>query len=204
MHQEGDHFAASVFPKTRNAILERLAPRRSPLPWLGWLALPAACALALLLVHPGRPAPDYVGVKGPSLGFGVFVGGQGPTQPVFEGGAVPASAALRFRVQAAEPCRLWVISVDSTGQVSRLFPAEGEGGAPIIGGSILPGGALLDGHPGPERLFAICSPTPITFKEVEAAAKSAIPGGEVAVRKTHEIPGFPRVSQASTLLEKGL
>jgi hypothetical protein len=147
------------------------------------------------------PGSDYVGTKG--FPFTAWLADPAGARAVTDGGEVPAAGALRFRVQPPAPCRLWIVSVDSGGQVSRLYPAEGEGGAEVRQGGALPGGAVLDGRPGPERLFAVCAPEPIPFARVKQAARAAAAGGAGAVRSGKMLPGLPRGAvQATLLLEK--
>ena len=52
------------------------------------------------------------------------------------GDAVPADARLRFRVASGQACRLWLLSVDGRGEVSRLFPAQGDAPAAVQGASL--------------------------------------------------------------------
>jgi len=67
----------------------------------------------------------------------------------------------------------------------------------------LPGGAVLDGKPGPERVIAICTPGPMYYAAVERAVQAAMARGETAVRGNRVIRGLPEgAAQASILLEK--
>jgi len=204
MEREGEDFRRFVLPRTVDAVMDAAA-RPGPSAWSRWLAvaLPAgglaAAAAAMLLVSP-RPPYDYVGVKGASLALQVFAGGgDAPARAVSDGSEVPASAALRFQVRAAQPCRLWIVSVDANGDVSRLYPARGEA-APVDGASPLPGGAVLDGVPGPERLFAVCSEPSLPLEDVERAARAAAGGGAEAVRRGSELAGLPAGASAATVL----
>lgn len=204
MEAEGEEFRRSVYPATVGAVedaAERAAGRR---PWsLGrlwpWL-VPAAGAAAALALWWG-PSDDYVGTKG--FPFTAWLGDPAGARAVSDGGEVPAAGKLRFRVQPPVPCRLWIVSVDSGGHVSRLYPAEGEGGAEVSAGGALPGGAVLDGRAGPERLFAVCAREPLPFARVERAAREAAGGGAGAVRSGKVLGGLPRGAvQATLLLEK--
>jgi hypothetical protein len=198
----GEEFRREVYPLTVDAVAGTArAPR--PRRWLLVLApLPALAAAAIaFLVVPRSPPPDYVGIKGPELSVAVFVQAAGGARAVADGEEVPAGAALRFRIRPPAPCRLWLVSVDAAGQVSRLYPATGE--APEVGAGSLPGGAVLDGRPGPERIFAVCSPRPLAFGEVERAARQAAGGGEAAVRAARVLAGLPgEARQATVLIEK--
>ncbi|HEY3448601.1 MAG TPA: DUF4384 domain-containing protein [Myxococcales bacterium] len=209
MRAEGEEFRREVLPATVGAVLEAGAPARASRrnPWFVWAPVPAfaaaAAALAFLIVRPASPGADYLGVKGAGLVLAAFSSSSsagGPGQPVEDGATVPATAALRFRVRAAAPCWLWLVSVDAGGQVSRLYPVDGASGAQVRGEQSLPGGAVLDGSAGPERLFAVCTAQPWPFASLEAAAKASV-GGDV--RRVKALGGAPAgAAQASLLLEK--
>lgn len=203
MRRVGDEFRREVYPATVDAVAA--AARRRPRAWLlvttGPALAAAGIALAVLVAPRWWPPRDYVGAKGGDLSVAVFAETPGGARALADGGEVPAGAALRFQVGAGAPCRLWLVSVDAAGQVSRLFPAAGE--APLIASGPLPGGAVLDGRPGPERIFAVCSPGKVGFQEVERAAAAAAGGGESAVRGASRLPGLPGDAlQATLLLEK--
>jgi hypothetical protein len=202
MRRLGEEFRREVYPLTVDAVTNAVArPRRRR--WLLLLApLPALGAAAIaFLVAPRTPPPDYVGMKGGDLVLGVFAQTPGGAHALADGEQVPAGASLRFQVRSAGPCRLWLVSIDAAGQVSRLYPVSGE--AEVVAPGALPGGAVLDGRPGPERIFAVCSRRPLGFEDVERAARTAAGGGEEAVRATRLLSGLPAESlQATLLLEK--
>lgn len=203
MQAEGEEFRRFVYPATVGAVedaAERTARRR---PWRLslWLAPLAAAAAAVAFLW--GPGSDYVGAKG--FPFTTWLAAPAGARAVADGAEVPAAGELRFRVQPPVPCRLWIVSVDSVGQVSRLYPAEGEGGAEVRQGGTLPGGAILDGRPGPERLFAVCARKPLPFERVEQAVRAAAGSGAAAVRSGKALAGLPRgAAQATLLLEKRL
>jgi len=204
MEREGEDFRRFVLPRTLDAVTEAAArPRRAP--WSRWLSvgLPAgglaAAAAAMLLVAP-RPPSDYLGAKGGALSLQVFAGGgDAPARALADGEAVPAAAALRFQVRAARPCRLWVVSVDARGEVSRLYPPQGEA-AEVRGAAPLPGGAVLDGVPGPERIHAVCSDPALPYEAVAAAARAAAAGGAEGVRRGAGLRGLPEAAGTATVL----
>jgi hypothetical protein len=210
MQRQGEEFLRYVYPATVEAV-EAAAERRPALfaGWRRWFALvPAlggAAALALFLARPVAPPDDYLGVKGGGpLGLAVFVQEGSAPRSAHDGEPVPAGASLRFRIRIARPCHLWVLSVDGRGQVSRLYPTQGEGGAAVERSADLPGGAVLDGQAGPERVIALCAPAPLGWSSAEAAVRSAFgsPGPE-AVRRPTTIAGLPAgTAQDSLLLEK--
>ncbi len=201
MEAEGDEFRRLVYPATVGAVEEAAEKAAGWRRWRLslWLAPVAAAAAAVALWW--GPGSDYVGVKG--FPFTAWLADPAGARAVADGGGVPAAGALRFRVQPPVPCRLWIVSVDSGGQVSRLYPAEGDGGAEVREGGALPGGAVLDGRPGPERLFAVCARNPLPFARVEQAVRAATGGGAGAVRSGKVLAGLPRGAvQATLLLEK--
>ncbi len=202
MEAEGEEFRRFVYPATVGAVedaAEKAARRR---PWrlsLRLAPLAAAAAVAFLW----GPASDYVGAKG--FPFTTWLAAPAGARAVADGAEVPAAGELRFRVQPPVPCRLWIVSVDSVGQVSRLYPAEGEGGAEVRQGGTLPGGAILDGRPGPERLFAVCARQRLPFERVAQVVRAAAGSGAEAVRSGKVLAGLPRgAAQATLLLEKRL
>jgi hypothetical protein len=170
MQAEDEEFRRFVFPRTLDAVLasqERWTLRR----WWPALAAAALAGLAVVLV-PAAPPQDYLGAKGAALGLWVYTrDGSGATVQLADGAHVPASASLRFQVKPSRPCHLWLVSVDGAGQVSRLFPAVGE--APLVPAATqaLPGGATLDGLGGPERVVALCTPSPLPLAQVEVAVR---------------------------------
>ena len=206
MEREGEEFRRFVLPRTLDRVLEEHGSRRTG--WRRWFALLvpaggiAAAAAALLLVSPEPPA-DYLGAKGTPLAMRVWVGDAGGAREVADGGNVPPGARLRFQVAAGSPCRLWLVSVDARGDVSRLYPAQGDVAADLKGGATLPGGVALDDVAGPERLFAVCSAGALPIEAVERAARGAAAGGAEALRRSTRLEGLPTgTAQATLLVEK--
>jgi hypothetical protein len=207
MRRQGDEFMQYVFPATVGRIEAAAGPRPawSLARWFAPLPALAAAAAILLMARPEAPPEDYLAAKGGNtIGLAVFLQkGAGEARPARDGEVVSASAAVRFKVRPSRPCRLWVVSVDAAGQVSRLFPQEGEGGFDLQRISVLPGGAVLDGQPGPERFLALCTPVAVPYSRVEAAARTAMAGGAQAVRSVKAVLGMPAgTTQDSLLLEK--
>jgi hypothetical protein len=203
MQRIGDEFGREVYPATVDAVVAAVRPRSRGPRWLLFVAPVPALAVVLFLVATRGPSVDYSGLKGSSLGLSVFtqVGASG--RLVADGGTVPASAALRFQVRPPAASRLWLVSVDAVGQISRLFPAGGEGGAEVKAPGPLPGGAVLDGRPGPERIYAVCTRKPLPFADLERAARASAGASEATVRAAGLLKGLPAGAvQASLLLEK--
>jgi hypothetical protein len=206
MHHAGDVFRREVYPATRERVVEPGSPWRA---WVRWLlcAVPvpaaAVAALAFLVTAPSRPPASYVGAKGALLGMTVYTATLDGARSLADGSSVPASASLRFQVSVAQPCRLWVVSVDERAAVSRLYPPSGEGGAEVHAAGALPGGAVLDGQSGPERIYGVCAREPLAFAEVERAVRASATGGAEAVRGARSLSGIPHGAlQATLLLEK--
>lgn len=204
----GDEFEREVLPATVEAVVfASAAPRRSGRA-LRWAvpALVAAAAALVVALRAGGPPGDYLGVKGPGLSLVVYAQGAEGARALLDGQAVGAGAGLRFEVRPGRSCDLFVASVDAAGQVSRIFPPAGPAGLSVKAGAALalPGGAVLDGRPGPERIFAVCGcgDEPITWADVARAA-GAVGAGEARVRAARALPGLPGDAlQATLLLEK--
>jgi len=211
MQRQGEEFLRFVFPATVEKVEEAAERSSRRFDWIRMLAPASALAAAAAVLLLVRPATDLestcidgVCIKGDGgVGMTVFLNGSGGARPAREGEPIAAGAAIRFRVRPTALCHLWVLSVDASGQVSRLFPITGDGGALVATLLDLPGGAVLDGKPGPERVFAICTPAPMYYAAVERAVQVAMARGESAVRSVRTVPGLPEgTGQASVLLEK--
>lgn len=211
MKRQGEEFLQFVFPATVEKVedaAEKASRRFSWLQIFAPVSAVAAAAALFLLVQPagdGFPA-DYDGIKGSGgLGLSVFVNRPAGVHCAQEGEPVSAADQIRFRVDLTrkQPCHLWILSVDAAGQVSRLFPTSGDGGAMVATRYEIPGGAVLDGKPGPERVFAICTREPAFYAAVERAVQAATARGETAVRGVRTLVDLPEgTAQASVLLEK--
>ncbi len=202
MEREGEDFRRFVLPATLDAVLEKNAPRRRKRwLWLAGLAPVAAAAALIVSLRPQQPPEGYVGDKG-GMALVAYLGVPGGAKMVRDGQAVHPSAALRFTVQPAGQCNLWVVSVDESAQISRIYPAQGDGGAPVSKQGALPGGAVLDGRSGLERFYAVCSPAPLRYEDLTKSVRTAVRGAE-DVRKGPGLPGLPKgARQVSLLVEK--
>jgi len=206
MEQEGEEFRRFVHPRTVDRVVANREPRRPAWRRLLVVLFPAgglAAAAAVLLLGPPQPPLDYVGAKGTALSLRVWAGSADGAREVGDGERIPASALLRFQVASGQPCRLWLLSVDGRGEVSRLFPAQGDAPALFTSGTTLPGGVALDGQAGPERLYAVCSEDAIPLEQVERSIREAIAGEAGAVRRGPRLRGLPAgAAQATMLVEK--
>jgi hypothetical protein len=203
MGRQAETFHQHVYPATVAAVEAAVSARRR---WrLRWLvlgpALAAAVAAVLFLVRPASPPGDDGATGG--LGLTVLVEEGAGVRAVRSGEAVSAAAALRFRVQTASACRLWILSLDATGEFTRLYPGEGTGGAAVSGAAEIPGGAVLDGQAGPARILAICTPGPAKWRALAAQLKGGVAAGEAFVRARPNAAALPvGALLASVLLEK--
>jgi hypothetical protein len=204
MRAAGDRFLTEAYPSTAASVraagarLDAAAGPRWPRRW-GWLAaLPAAAALALMLRWPASPPEGYVGAKGSAVAFEVYAREQGSVRRIADGGTVASTAGLRFEAMA-EGRLVVVLSVDQAGTVSRLQPPAAA--PPVPANGLLPGGAQLDGVPGPERIFAVFVEDAASISRVEASTREIFAGGGAEKVRTIARLQLP-YDQASVLLEK--
>jgi hypothetical protein len=95
-----------------------------------------------------------------------------------------------------------VVSVDETGQISRIYPTTGDGGEPVSKQGAVPGGAMLDGRAGLERFYAVCSPDPLPYADLTKSVRATVRGAD-DVRKGPLLSGLPKgARQGSVLVEK--
>jgi hypothetical protein len=202
MEREGQDFMRFVYPATVESLMPKKARRWTLANVLAPVAALAAAGVILVVNRP-QPAPDYTGTKGVALKLDVYAAFDSGPHALSDKERVPASAALRFHVQPSRACHLSIVSVDERGQVSRLFPASGDVGPTVNKADTLPGGAILDGQPGPERIYAFCTPDALPVQQVEEAVKVAAGTGAASVRAPGDVHGLPSgTSQATLLLEK--
>jgi hypothetical protein len=207
MREEDASFRRHIMPGTLDAAVEAASASRWQWPRWPVVALPAmglAVALLVVLSRPVAPPSDYMGSKGAGFSLEVFTESQGGSRQAADGAELPSDAHVRFRVAIERPCHLWVVSVDAAGQVSRISPADGDGGASTQASGPIPGGGQLDGVTGPERFVAICSPEPLSWSVVEEAVRRTFsPPSADRVRQTRDIRGLPAgAGQASLFVEK--
>ncbi|MFL5310741.1 MAG: DUF4384 domain-containing protein [Myxococcales bacterium] len=202
MEREGEDFRRFVLPATLDAVLEKNAPeRRKKWLWALGIAPVAAVAALIVAIRPAQPPDDYVGPKG-GMSLVAYLGAPGGAKAVRDGQAVNASAPLRFSVAPQGRCNLWIVSVDESAQISRIYPAQGDGGAPVARQGALPGGAVLDGRAGLERFYAVCSPNPLGYDTLTKSVRASVHRPD-DVRKGPALAGLPKgTRQTSLLVEK--
>jgi hypothetical protein len=204
-----ERFQAEVVPRLVPRLRQALAAaeggaarrraRVRPGWWLGGLAAAACAGLAIALLPVLRP-PELL-AKG--AGLTVHVRHGEAVRVARPGERVAPGDELRFSLAPARTCFAWVASLDAAGTVSLLAPAGGTAPVRVAGPGTLPGSAALDATPGPERVFAICSPTPRAWAEVEGALRDLAQRrrGAEGVRTSDRLP-FPAEEQATLLLER--
>jgi hypothetical protein len=178
--------------------------------WLG-LGLPLAAAAVMVLAAVRRaPAPSAeppaTALKGTASEVSFLAVARQGTR-VFR---LPSTAPLRggdqvrFVVDPGPHRFLLVASVDGAGRANVYHPYGGRQSAPVTPYQRLeiPGSIVLDGAPGPERLYALYSDRPLAAQDVVRQLQEIGAAGESAIRQQHDLhlPGVQ--AQVSTLLEK--
>lgn len=186
--------ASRAFARESPRWMAKTQARASPLRrWAPLLPAAALAVAALFLLLPTPPEAPRYATKGEALT--VYVGGQGSPRAATQGERVRPGEALRFEVAPGSAAFVWIASVDSTGTVSRLAPAEGTTPLAVDGAQLLPGSAVLDAAEGPERIWAVISQEPLGWAVVEQALKGSPVRDPAAVH----IPG---ARTATVLLER--
>lgn len=164
--------------------LERPAPRR--LSWWRpqlWAGLVAA-AIAAVVIAPRAaelfsegPQIRTKGARGPTLEM--WVNTPEGAQPGSDGMRLGEGDQIQFRYRASGRQYVLVVSVDGKGVTTPLYPevpGESLKVAPD-GEHVLEGSVILDDAKGPERIFAFFSDQPLSYAEVAARLKEALPPG---------------------------
>ena len=121
-----------------------------------------------------------------------------------EGYQVYPGDALRFTVTPPVGRWVWVVSVDGRGTVSRLVPAEADAPLEVHGRTTLPGSAILDATPGPERILAFFCESPASFDEVATAIRINLDREGISADgvRTFSSGDLPCEAHATLLLER--
>lgn len=185
-------FLDSVRPELESAaILARLeAPAAAPpsklaARWyerLGGGLVPALMAAVLLLaVAPvaldlGAPEPPTTRQKGGGVGLVMFVKDGAGIHRGADGERLRQGDQVQFRYSAGGHRHLFVLSVDARGVLSPLYPEDPTESISVEaeGTHVLEGSVILDDAVGPERIFAIFSDGPVTFGELDRAARDGL------------------------------
>ena len=179
------HFTTHVLPRTLPALRARAAPWWSRrLTWIAAPVLAAAAALVMITVGTG-PAPDGgdLLVKG-GAALQVVVRRGDHTAPVAAGATLAAGDEIRFVVATPRAGYLLIASVDGRGATTVYHPYGGSQSAPVAAAARLelPGSIRLDDAPGPERVVALWSSTPLPARAVTDALAAIGAGGADAIR----------------------
>jgi hypothetical protein len=204
-------FASEVLPRTLPGLTARRARQRRRTAWTFSLVMVPAMAALLVVARstgwwPGQPVeePAYALKGGPALLVAVrreeLVFRPHPDKPLRPGDL------LAFSVQGVQSPFVLVASVDGAGQVNVYVPFDGQRSAPLPaageGGRVaLEGSVILDGSPGPERIYAFFSTRPLEAAAVRAALAPVAAGGAPAIRRAVQVD-VGAAQQATVLLEK--
>jgi hypothetical protein len=194
------------------AILEKLdAPR--PSPWLAWLkpryAGPVlAGVIAVIAIVPlalqGLEEHPRIRTKGASEpALEMWINTPEGAKPAADGAVLGEGAQIQFRYRASGRQYLWVVSVDGKGVTTPLYPDQKGPSLTVVpdGTHVLEGSVILDDAKGPERIFGFFSEEPLTFEEIEARLKAALPEG-TDLRGIDTIDLGQRVTSESVLIIK--
>jgi hypothetical protein len=215
-----EHFRRVVFPRTIAALGARRWQRPTGL-WAFGLALPVVTGLLFVAwgldrgrqhagTEPSPGAAATIGVKGDTL-FQVFArrgrsaraADESPVVRVADGTRLAPGDALRFVLYPTGLPYVLIASVDGAGQVNIYYPFHGDSSALVDGQSAVsvPGSIVLDGAPGPERLFVIYSDQPVQARAVRQVLERTAAGRAPAIRAAGRLP-FSGTVQTTLLFEK--
>ncbi|MFH1532563.1 MAG: hypothetical protein ABIK09_17705 [Pseudomonadota bacterium] len=131
----------------------------------------------------------------------------GQPVPVADGAPLARDTRIRFIYDSPDYDYLMLVSVTGAGEVTVLYPMTEGPSIPIIRGVGIPlqGAVQLDDHLGPERFFALFSPTPLAFEQVKGAIQESLRGGAPAdgADRLRDLRRLPLdCAQATLLIEK--
>jgi hypothetical protein len=191
-------FTRDVFPRTVANIRER---RRWKLGLAMLAPVLAAAALAIWFLRPHAPDDDDIRIKG-ELTFQVFAKRGDAIIPVRDSTRLAPGDQIRFVVGCGTPAYLLVASIDGAGHATIYYPYGGTRSARADAAPTeLPGSIVLDASPGPERVFALVSDTPLETSDVEHALVELGAHGADAIRGARTLD-VPVARQTSVVFEK--
>ena len=201
------YFTQDVAPRTSFAVERRLSRWRRPLRGAIAGSLLSLVALFVVILRPHRDAsapiePVFIAKGGAVMSV---IAKRGTNQfEVHDGDALAGGDEIRFRLAGVTGRYAIVISVDGNGTTTVYWPFAGTHSAPIGAGSgvALGGSVVLDGSPGPERIFGLVSDAPIDAQPVVGALQRLHAAGPSAVRATTHLDGVPAAAQSTILVEK--
>lgn len=168
------HFATRVEP-TLGATRDR---RRHGQWWFAvkWISPVLAVAAILLVwvrlraVEATAPGEPELGIKGGGPVFEVYARRGHQIFAVKQGSTLTSGDEIRFAVTPQKFRYVLIASLDGSGQVTFYYPYHAERSAEVAPDrrTELPGSIVLDATPGPERLVAAFSHTPIRAVDLQA------------------------------------
>jgi len=216
--REDERAAAELRAEFVARVLPRgLRPDRLPGSAAGrwWLATALALAAAAIAIAVWPRSADPVrsdragdlAIKG-EASWQVFASRGGRVFAVHDGIELAPGDQIRFAVTPGAARYLLVASVDGLGTPTIYYPYDGARSAeitgPIAGERVeLPGSIMLDAAPGPERIYALLSATPLSAEEVREQLRRVGLGGAAAIRSARRL-AVPAPVQASLVFEKAV
>lgn len=167
-----DAFPTEVFVSGLAAQARSRA--RRPARWIAGAGGALALAASLVLVVQVTRGPSELLKGGEALSV-VVKRASGKVEPLLSGGEVAPGEAIRFRISSPKAAWVFVVGMDSAGQISPY--ASGDGfGVPWRAGTdgYLDGSIVLDATRGVEQLAAVFCPRPTPVKTVTDAARAAL------------------------------
>ncbi len=195
-----ERFSTSVLERTLPEVRRRARRRRRLWAWALSMPLVFATGAASVLLLRSDREPEF-GFKGaPRLQIFVRRGEKALDVP--SGSTLHAGEQVRMSIDPAGYGYLLVGGVDASGKASIYVPFEGTRSVPISQPTTFPatGSLVLDETPGPERIFALLSRSPIEADPVRAALREVGRAGPAAIRATERLP-LPAGAQVSFLWE---
>lgn len=124
-----------------------------------------------------------------------------------DGAHLAPDTRIRFLYDSTDYDYLMLVSITDRGEVSILYPMTEGSSIQVVRGRGIPlhGAVQLDDHLGPERFFALFSPSPMIFEQVETAIaesrrSAATLEGAAWLRGLQRLP--LGCAQATLLIEK--
>ena len=200
-------FEREVEARTLPEVIRRHHRRRSLFrrtPWL--LALPAVAAAAglLVLLSWGSPLLEHqeILVKGGGPALHAYAKRGERVFAVRDGAQLLAGDDLRFVVEPGGHRYVLIASIDGAAQATVYHPYGGAASAELCRGArvVLPGSIHLDDAPGPERVFAVYSDTPLDAAPLLEELRELGRRGGDAIRAQKALPG--NAAQATVWFEK--
>jgi anti-sigma factor RsiW len=160
-----------------------------------------AAALLVIVVRLRAPvtATGELAIKG-GPAFQIYALRDHTVFAVADGTPLVRGDEIRFAVTPAGATHVLIASLDGGGHVTIYFPYHGERSEPVEPASRteLPGSIVLDDAPGPERVVAVFSTSPVAAAEVAAELGKLAAAGPARLRAPLAVPG----TQVSVVFEK--